>query len=218
MIHVHSKGRPIYGRLTIDHLNLDWPLPVQNRKEGEAYVTPAVAARKSVKKAADDWRKCAIGSCEAEVAARTLLRAQHQLRDTLAAVGAKYSKNWAKAIPEFDKLPLDETPGSDHYLDRFGSRSPKAAATALWPAASASRAEQKAMREASLKKTEERYFQLIEAQPDGAPEPRALLEKKMMDEFKVTRREARDCRAKAIHRYASVTGKTCEWGESGRRR
>ena len=58
------------------------------------------------------------------------------------------------------------------------------------------------MRESSLKNAEERYFQLIEAQPDRAPEARAVLEKKMMDDFKVTRDEARYCRAKAVKRYS----------------
>jgi len=62
MLHVHSKGQPIYGRVTIDRLTLDWLLPVQNRAAGEAHLKPVVDARKSVKKAADDWRKCSIGS------------------------------------------------------------------------------------------------------------------------------------------------------------
>jgi hypothetical protein len=109
MLQVHSKGHPIYGRVTIDRLTLDWPLPVQNRTAGEAHVKPAVDARKSVKKAADDWRKCSIGSSEAKDASKALLRAQHRFRDALAVVGAKRSKNWAKVVPQFDELPFDET-------------------------------------------------------------------------------------------------------------
>jgi hypothetical protein len=109
MLHVHSKGHPIYGRVIIDRLTLDWPLPVQNRTAGEAHVKPAVDARKSVKKAADDWRKCSIGSSEAKDASKALLRAQHRFRDALAVVGAKRSKNWAKVVPQFDELPFDET-------------------------------------------------------------------------------------------------------------
>jgi hypothetical protein len=81
-----------------------------------------------------------------------------------------------------------------------------------------SRAERKAMKEAALKSCEERYFQLIRAAPDRAPEPRVELEKRMMGEFNVTRKEARDCRAKAINRYSSIPGNSCRWGESGRRR
>jgi hypothetical protein len=112
-LQVHSKGHPIYGRVIIDRLMLDWPLPVQNRTAGEAHVKPAVDARKSVKKAADDWRKCSIGSSEAKDASKALLRAQHRFRDALAAVGAKRSKNWAKVVPQFDELPFDETSRRD---------------------------------------------------------------------------------------------------------
>jgi hypothetical protein len=108
MLHVHSKGYPIYGRATIDRVTLDWLLPVQNRVAGEAHVKPAVDARKSVKKAADDWRKCSIGSSEAKGTSKALLREQHRFRDALAAVGAKLSKGWAKAVPLFDELPFDE--------------------------------------------------------------------------------------------------------------
>jgi hypothetical protein len=113
MLHVHSKGHPIYGRVTIDRLTLDWPLPVQNRAAGEAHLKPAIAARKSVKKAADDWRNCSVGSSEAEGAAKALLREQHRFRDALAAVGAKRSKNWANAAPQFDELPFDEASRPD---------------------------------------------------------------------------------------------------------
>jgi hypothetical protein len=91
------------------------------------------------------------------------------------------------------------------------------AVTAVPPAAVMSRAERKAIREASRKNAEERYFQLIQAQPDKAPEGRAALEQKMMEEFKVTRDEARYCRAKAIKRYSSLhPDNPCKWGEAGR--
>jgi hypothetical protein len=106
---------------------------------------------------------------------------------------------------------------SDGAKKEVGTAVPQRAAAAASPAVM-SRTERKAMRQASLKNCEECYFQLIQAQPDGAAEPRADLEKKMMGEFKVRRKEARDCRAKAINRYASVPGNSCKWGKSGRRR
>jgi hypothetical protein len=106
---------------------------------------------------------------------------------------------------------------SDGAKEEVGTAVPQRAAAAASPAVML-RTERKAMRQASLKNCEECYFQLIQAQPDGSAEPRADLEKKMMGEFKVTRKEARDCRAKAINRYASVPGNSCKWGESGRRR
>ena len=57
---------------------------------------------------------------------------------------------------------------------------------------------------------------MIEA-TDRAPQARAVLEKKMMDDCKVTRDETRYCRAKAIKRYNSLhPDNPCEWGEPGR--
>jgi hypothetical protein len=108
---------------------------------------------------------------------------------------------------------------SDGAKEEVGTAIPQGAAavTAVPPQAVMSRADRKAMREASLKSAEERYFRLIEAQPDRAPEAKSVLEKKMMDDFKVTRDEARYCRAKAIKRYSSLhPDNPCKWGEAGR--
>jgi hypothetical protein len=108
---------------------------------------------------------------------------------------------------------------SDGGKEEVGGAIPQQApaATAVPPPAAMSWAERKAIREASLQNAEERYFQLIEAQPDWAPEARAVLEKKMMDDFKVTRDEARYCRAKAIKRYSSLhPDNPCKWGNAGR--
>jgi hypothetical protein len=138
-----------------------------------------------------------------------------------------------KALPEAEYQAEREPAASRlgmrlSVLDRFrfddakeevGRAIPQqaAAVTAAPPAAVMSRAERKAIKEASLKDAEERYFQLIEGQPDKAPEARATLEKKMMDEFKVTRDEARYCRAKAIKRYRSLhPDNPCRWSEAGR--
>jgi hypothetical protein len=108
---------------------------------------------------------------------------------------------------------------SDGAKEKVGRDNPRQfpAVKAVPPPAVISRTQRKAMREASLKYAEERYFQLILAQPDGAPEARAALEKKMMDDFKVTRDEARYCRAKAIDRYSSLhPDNPCNWGKAGR--
>jgi hypothetical protein len=110
---------------------------------------------------------------------------------------------------------------SDGAKEKIGRAIPQQspAVKAVPPPAVISRAQRKAMREGSVKNAEERYFQLIEAQPDGAPEGRAVLEKKMMDEFKVTRDEARYCRAKAIDRYTSLhPDNLCKWDKAGIRR
>ena len=73
------------------------------------------------------------------------------------------------------------------------------------------------LRNAAQENCLQAYMKLLEANPDRAPEPRAILEKKMMEEFKVARDEARYCRAKAIQRYNSLHLKNpCKWGNAGR--
>jgi hypothetical protein len=192
MLHEH-KGW-FYGRVRIDGLNLEWPLGLQNRAAAEDRVKPAVDAFELVGKAARRWRECPKKSDEAEAAGEDLLAEQGRYRDALGAVGAKLSRYWGKAVLLFDKLPFDE----------IGRTAPP------------SLAEQKAI---SLEKTEEHYFQLIEAQPDSAPRARAVLEIEMIDKHGVTRDEARDQRTKAIERYRSIHGRdSCGWDEKGDRR
>jgi hypothetical protein len=107
MLHEH-KGS-FYGRVRIDGLNLEWPLGLQNRAEAGARVKPAIDAFELVGKTARRWREYPKGSGEAKAASEDLLAEQGQLRAALAAVGAKLSKNWAKAVLLFDELPFDES-------------------------------------------------------------------------------------------------------------
>ena len=58
----------------------------------------------------------------------------------------------------------------------------------------------KAIKKAALENCVARYIELIRANPDGAPEPREVLARKMMNEFRVTWHEARDCRRQALKR------------------
>src|SRR5262249_27708540 len=110
-----------------------------------------------------------------------------------------------------DRLRSDRSTGAGRTFPQ------QAAAVAALPAVGTSRAERKAVKDASLKDTEERYYHLIEASRDRAPEARAALEKRMMDDFKVTRDEARYCRGKAIERYNSLhPDKPCNWSKRGR--
>jgi N6-adenosine-specific RNA methylase IME4 len=67
------------------------------------------------------------------------------------------------------------------------------------------------------RKPEEAYHLIEELTPRHTASAAGRPRGKMMGEFKVTRKEARDCRAKAINRYASVPGNSCKWGKSGRR-
>jgi hypothetical protein len=111
MLHEH-KGT-FYGRVIIDGLNLEWPLGLKNRAEACALVKPAIDALKLVGKAARRWREYPKGSREAKAASEVLLAEQRRFRAALSAVGAKLSKNWAKAILLFDELPFDETSRPD---------------------------------------------------------------------------------------------------------
>jgi hypothetical protein len=75
------------------------------------------------------------------------------------------------------------------------------------------RAERRAIKKAALENCVQRYIELIQAYPDGAPEPREVLARKMMDDFRVTLREARDCRGEAIKRTGNLN-----WPRHGRPR
>jgi hypothetical protein len=87
---------------------------------------------------------------------------------------------------------------------------------AVPPQAVTGRAERKAMKLTAQENCVQAYIELIKDSPGGAPEPRAVLEKKMMDEFKVKRDEARYCRAKAIKGYNSLhPDNPCAWAEPG---
>jgi hypothetical protein len=106
---LHKHKGAFYGRVRIDGLNLEWPLGLQNRAEAGARVKPAIDAFELVGKTARRWREYPKGSREAKAASEVLLAEQGRLRAALATVGAKLSKNWAKAFLLFDELPFDES-------------------------------------------------------------------------------------------------------------
>jgi hypothetical protein len=176
-----------------------WALEVSPAAPVEAAVFTALRAERlpleDAEVEAEIERLKALPRAEYEAqreAAASRLGMRHSVLDRLRSDGAK--EDVGRAIPQR-----------------------AAALTAVPPLTVISRAERKAMREASLKVCEERYFQLIEAQSDRAPEARAVLEKKMMNDCKVTRDETRYCRAKAIRRYNSLhPDNPCKWGDPGR--
>jgi hypothetical protein len=196
------NGKVLTARLQIGSRHWQWPLKVIDEEKAEALMAPVRVARERLHQAAAEELNCELGTDAAVAAAAERASARAQLASAIIRAGGP------KKLAEFVlKGPAEEV----------GTAVPQRAAATASPAVM-SRTERKAMRQASLKNCEESYFQLIQAQPDGAEEPRADLEKKMMGEFKVTRKEARDCRAKAINRYASVPGNSCKWGKPGRRR
>ena len=82
---------------------------------------------------------------------------------------------------------------------------------AVRPQAVIARAERRAMKLAAQENCVQRYIELIRAHPDGAPESREVLAQKMMNDFRVTWHEARDCRGEAIKRTGNLN-----WRRHGR--
>jgi hypothetical protein len=209
------NGKVLTARLQISARHWQWPLKVIDEEKAEAIMAPVRVARERLHQAAAEELNCELGTVGAVAAAAARAGARAQLaRAIIAAGGPKELAEFVmKAPPDTESFQPDRPPlGDAEKRQRV-----RMAVATVAPPAVMSRAQRKTMREASLKKCEERYFQLIQSAPNGTAEPRANLEKKMMGEFKVTRREARDCRAKAINRYASVPGNSCKWGKPGRR-
>jgi hypothetical protein len=77
------------------------------------------------------------------------------------------------------------------------------------------RAERRAIKKAAQENCVQAYVNLIEASPDRAPEPRAVLEKKMMKDFDVGRDDARKARAEAIRRKRRSLPHNSKWDQPG---
>jgi hypothetical protein len=98
-------------------------------------------------------------------------------------------------------------------LDRLRSDGAKEqGSTAVPQPGVVARPERRAVKQASLAKCVQAYIDLIRAYPDGAPQPREVLAQKMMNDFRVTWHESRDCR-----REATRTG-NLSWSRQGRPR
>jgi hypothetical protein len=210
----YSDNGVMHARIQLEGRVYQWSLETRDVEVAAAIMAPVRLARERVREAAVEMLACELGTAAAAAAVRQ--EACRRFAEAIVGAGGpkKLAEFVVKAPPDAESLQPDRPPLGDAEM---GQRARVAVAPVASPTVM-SRPDRKAMREASLKNCEERYFQLIQAQPDGAAEPRADLEKKMMAEFRVTRKEARDCRAKAINRYASVTGNSCKWGNSGRRR
>jgi hypothetical protein len=86
---------------------------------------------------------------------------------------------------------------------------------AVPPQAVIPRAERRARKLAAQENCVQRYIELIQAHPGGAPEPRAVLEKKMMKDFDVGRDDARKARAEAIRRKRRSLPHNSKWDQPG---
>jgi hypothetical protein len=189
------NGKVLTARLQIGGWPRQWPLKVIDEEQAEALMAPVRVAREHLQQASAEELNLELGTDAAVAATAARAGARAQLASAISKAGGP------KELVEFVLRGPQEEVGTD-VPERV-----------VMP-----RAGRRAMKLAAQKGCVQAYMKLIEAYPDGAPQPRADLEKKMMGEFKVTRKEARDCRAKAINRYASVPGNSCKWDKSGRRR
>jgi hypothetical protein len=204
--YIFRNGRVMNGRLHLECRVYQWSLKTRDAEVAAAIMAPVRLARERVREAAVKVLGCKVGTAAAEAAAAAREEACRRLAEEIIGAGGpmEVAKFVVEASPDAESLQPDRPPLGAAEVEAKIRRRP---------------AERKATRAASLKNAEERYFQLIQAQPGCAPKPRAEIEKEMMDEFKVTRDEARECRAKAISRYNSVPGNSCKcrWGEAGDR-
>jgi hypothetical protein len=187
------NGRVPTARVHIGSRVWQWPLRGTDKENAEAFMAPVRIARQQLRRAAAEELNCELGT-EAAVAA--------------AAARASARAELARAIM---------TAGGPQELGEFVLKGPGEGVGTAFPQpvqpVSSRRTERRAIKKAASENCVRRYIELIQANPDGAPEPREVLVQKMMDEFGVTFREARICRGVAIERTGNLN-----WSRHGRPR
>jgi hypothetical protein len=179
------NGRVMNGRLHLACRVYQWSLKTRVAEVAAAVMAPVRLARKRVREAAVEVLGCELGTAAAEAAAAAREEACRRLAEAIIVAGGPMEA--AKFVVEASPDAEDHQPGRPPLGDAEVEAE-------IRPRG----AERKAMHAASLKNCEERYAQLIQAQPGWAPKPRAEIEKEMMDEFKVTRTGLSTVRSEAI--------------------
>lgn len=188
--YVGWNGKVLTARLQIDRQHWQWPLKVSDEEEAEALMGPVCVAREHLHQAAVEELNCKLGTIAAADAAVALAGARVQLARAISRAGGP------EKLAEFVKKGPREGVG-----------------TAVSQPSVISRAERRAIKLTAQENCVQAYMNLIEASPDGPPEPREVLARKMMNDFRVTWHEARDCRGEAIKRTGNLS-----WSRHGRRR
>jgi hypothetical protein len=178
------------ARLQIDRRTWQWPLKVIDENKAEALMAPVRAARERLHQAAAEELNCELGTDAAVAAAAARAIARGQL------AGAIITASGPKELAEFViKGPKGEV----------GTASPLPVAVAL-----------KATKQAKVKQCVEWAADLIRANPDRPPVPRAELCKQAKSKFGVPRRlfeEGNNC----CLRQAQRLTKNFKWRKGGRR-
>jgi len=177
------------ARLQIDGRSWHWPLKgIDNEEEAEALMGPVRVAREDLRQAALESLNCELGTDAAVTAAAARVAARARL--AMAIITAGGPRNLTEIVIKGPQ-------------ERIHVAVPQPAIVR--------RAERRAIKKTALEKCVQRYIELIQFHPDGAPEPREVLAQKMMNEVGVTWHEARDCRGLAIKRTGNLN-----WRRRGR--
>jgi len=183
------NGNVLTARLQIDGRSWHWPLKgIDNEEEAEALMGPVRVAREDLRQAALESLNCELGTDAAVTAAAARVAARARL--AMAIITAGGPRNLTEIVIKGPQ-------------ERIHVAVPQPAIVR--------RAERRAIKKTALEKCVQRYIELIQFHPDGAPEPREVLAQKMMNELGVTWHEARDCRGLAIKRTGNLN-----WRRRGR--
>jgi hypothetical protein len=186
------NGKVLTARLQIGGRPWQWPLKGIDEEKAEALMEPVRVAREHLHQAAVEELNCELGTHAAEAAAAARLGARARL--ARAIITARGPRKLAEFVL---KGPQEEV------------------GTAVPQPVVIRRAERRAIKQFALENCVQRYIELIQAHPDGAPEPRSVLEKKMMKDFDVRRDDARKARAEAIRRNRRSLPRNSKWDQPG---
>ena len=190
--YVGWNGKVLTARLQIGGRPWQWPLKVIDEENAKALMGPVRVAREHLHQAAAEELNCELGTKAAVAAAAIRAGARARLASTIIAAGGP--KKLAEFVLNGPQVEV-------------GTAVPQPVVTP--------RAELRAKKLAAQESCVQAYMNLIEASPEAAPEPRAILEKKMMKDFGVRRDDARQARAEAIRRKRRSLPPNLKWDQSG---
>jgi hypothetical protein len=202
------NGKVFTARLHIDGRTWQWPLKVIDEEKANERMVSVRLARQNLRRAAADELDCEIGTDAATAAATALVAARAQLADAIIKAGGP------KELADFVLKGPQEVVGTD-IRQRTAIPRQEKVGTDVMPRVTIPRAERRALRLAAQENCVQADMKLMEASPDGAPEGRATLEKKMMKDFGVLRDDARKARAEAIRRMRQSLPPDSKWDQPG---
>jgi hypothetical protein len=159
----YSDNGVMHARIQLEGRVYQWSLDTRDVEVAAAIMAPVRLARERVRAAAVEMLGCELGTAAAR--ARVRDKACRRFAEAIVRAGGP-AELVMKAAPDAESLQPDRP--------TLGEAEKGMAVAVVASPAVRSRAERKAMTEASPNNCEERYFQLTQARP---PEPRSVLEK-----------------------------------------